>query len=274
MYASTPSLPDADSCWLPLAWRGRCAVRRAGGVAVSATIATALVVVAALRGSAAPATLSLVRLRLKRAATTTIGGTAASPAVRRLTGGGGQKTGLVCPVRPWYVRGWTKGAAGEVRGCRGDQARSNGVQMTIRDVLDKLTEQQRERVARRRAERKRRTTVQAPTVDGLAASYKEDWSELLRDMTKAELTRALTVLDTNELRVIVLRAFDGRQVALSSQLQTPEGIIEKLCHAAPRQLRERTWRDVYAKMLQDVGWKTDRVPAGLRDSVRLQRIFE
>ena len=145
---------------------------------------------------------------------------------------------------------------------------------TIRDVLRKLTKSQRKGVATRRAKRKGKSTVQTPTVAGLATSYGDDWVELLQDMTKADLARALTVLDTNELRVVVLRAFDGRQIDLTSARQTPKGIIEKLAIRAPKQLKRATWEDHYAKMLQDAGWKSDRVPTGLPDSVRLQRIFE
>lgn len=145
---------------------------------------------------------------------------------------------------------------------------------TIRDVLKGLKQEQRDRIASRRARRKKKATPQAGSVEGLAASYNGDWAEFLSDMSKTELLRALTMLDSNELRIAVLRAFDGRVVTLNAQLQTPKGIIERLCHTAPQKLQANTWKTVYAKILQDVGWKSDRVPRGLDDSVRLQPIFD
>ena len=145
---------------------------------------------------------------------------------------------------------------------------------TIRVVLNELTDTQRERIARRRARRKGLTRLQSESVGRLTASYDGDWAELLSDMTKVELMKSLTVLDANELRVVVLRAFDGRQVRLQPQKQTPKGIIKKICHTAPERLQAGTWKTVYAKILQDLGWKSDRVPKGLEDSVRLERIFD
>lgn len=145
--------------------------------------------------------------------------------------------------------------------------------LTIKNVLNKLTEEQLKGIANRRAKRKRRGPVK-PSAESLATSYKDDWSELLKDMNKTELLRILTVLDTNDLRVFALRAFDGREVTLNKQKQTPEGIIKKLCHTAPEKLQKTTWEKIYAKMLQDVGWRSERIPEGLEDSVRLQRIFE
>ena len=144
----------------------------------------------------------------------------------------------------------------------------------IRVVLNGLTEQQRERIARRRARRKGLPRPRSESVGRLTASYDGDWAELLSDMTKVELMKSLTVLDVNELRVVVLRAFDGRQVRLHAQKQTPKGIIRRICHTAPEQLRKDTWKKVYAKILQDLGWKSDRVPQGLEDSVKLERIFD
>ena len=146
--------------------------------------------------------------------------------------------------------------------------------VTIRDVLGKLTEEQREEVAKRRAKRLGRKRAQAANVEGLAASYRHQWPELLKDMNKTELAKAMTVLDANQLRVVALRAFDGREVDLTATKQTPKGIIEKLCHRAPEQLRKRAWKGIYSKMLQDVGWKSERVPEGLEDKVKLQRIFK
>ena len=110
-------------------------------------------------------------------------------------------------------------------------------------------------------------------MESLATSY-DGWPELLKDMNKTELVRALTVLDADDLRVVALCAFDGREVDLSDISQTPKGIIEKLCHAAPKSLEQKTWRNVYAKLLRDNGWKSDRVPKGLKDKVKLQRILK
>ena len=137
--------------------------------------------------------------------------------------------------------------------------------MQIGKVLGELTERQRERLAKKNG----------VTPNGLANSYKKDWVRLMKDMTDAELTRVLgKCLDASELRIVALRAFDGRKVVLSGRQQSPKGIIEKLCHTAPQKLRKETWKDVYAKLLQDVGWKSEKTPAGLEDSIKLRRIFE
>ena len=136
---------------------------------------------------------------------------------------------------------------------------------TIGDVLRELTPNQKDRLAK----------VRGVTPNGLANSYGGDWVELMKEMTNAELARALSkVLDDNELRVAALRAFDGRAVPLTTQQQTPRGVIERLCHTAPKALQQRTWTSVYAKMLRDLGWESDKIPAGLEDSIRLQKIFE
>ena len=134
---------------------------------------------------------------------------------------------------------------------------------TIANVLGKLTKKQRERLSK----------VRNGSPERLANSYRGDWVKLMKDMTKPELVRALTLLEEDDLRVVALRAFDGRTVSLTGQQQTPEGIIKKLCHTAPQQLRKNTWANVYAKMLRDLGWKSDKVPGGLEDSVSLERIF-
>ena len=135
---------------------------------------------------------------------------------------------------------------------------------SISNVLGTLTEKRRKRLADDRG----------CTIEGLAKSYSGKWVDLMKDMTNPELAKALKLLDDDDLRVVALRAFDGREVALSSKEQEPEGIIVKLCHKAPEQLRKKTWKDVYAKILRDVGWESERIPKGLKDKVKLQRIFE
>ncbi len=134
---------------------------------------------------------------------------------------------------------------------------------SISDVLNTLTPSWRERLADDRG----------VTARGLARSYKGEWVNLMKDLTGPELARALRLLEEEDLRVVALRAFDGRTVSLTDIEQTPEGIIKKLCHKAPQQLRQNTWANVYAKMLRDLGWESDKIPAGLEDSIKLQRVF-
>ena len=137
--------------------------------------------------------------------------------------------------------------------------------MQISKVLGELTERQRERLAKKNG----------VTPNGLANSYNKDWVRLMKDMTDAELTRVLgKCLDASELRIVALRAFDGRKVDLSDKQQSAKWIIEKLCHTAPQRLQKKTWESVYAKLLQDVGWKSKDTPTGLESRIKLQRIFE
>ena len=58
--------------------------------------------------------------------------------------------------------------------------------VTIRDVLRKLTEEQREEVAKRRARRLGRKCAQAANVEGLAAAYGHQWPEGLEDKVKLQ----------------------------------------------------------------------------------------
>ena len=134
---------------------------------------------------------------------------------------------------------------------------------SISDVLNTLTPSRRERLAD-----DRRVTAR-----GLARSYRGEWVNLMKDMTGPELARALRLLEEEDLRVVALRAFDGRTVTLTDIEQTPKGIIKKLCHAAPKALQQRIWKSVYAKMLRDLGWESDKIPAGLEDSIKLHRVF-
>ena len=93
---------------------------------------------------------------------------------------------------------------------------------TIGDVLDRLTPMQRERLAGRRG----------VTVRGLKRSYGRDWVELVQDLSASELRRALRVLSDRELRIVVLRAFDGRQTGLEGMVWNEDG-------TAPRRRQAR-----------------------------------
>ena len=145
--------------------------------------------------------------------------------------------------------------------------------MTIAKVVNSLTERQKKDLAKQRSQ----TTKGDVTPRGLANSYKGDWVALLKDMTNDQLARALKELvSEDELRVIALRAFDGREVDLSTTSQEAKGIIEKLCGKgrAPKKLYKETWNTQYAKMLQDIGWESERIPKGIDDKVKLRRIFK
>ena len=145
---------------------------------------------------------------------------------------------------------------------------------TIGDVLARLTPKQRERLADRRG----------VTVRGLGKSYRQDWVELVKDLSASELRRALRVLSDRELRIVVLRALDGRHTGLEGMVWNDDGtaqkrrkargIVEALCNWAPRALQARTWSDVIAKMLRDVGLASVETPTGNDDLVRLRQIFQ
>ena len=139
---------------------------------------------------------------------------------------------------------------------------------TIGQVLGTLTDKQRKRLA----------TGRGVTVGGLTRSYSGDWVELMKDMTPAQLARALShLLNDDELRVVALRAFDGRKTILgrgNSKKRQAEGVVKALCHFAPDKLVAKTWDEVIAKMLRDVGLESDVTPSGLKDKVKLGPVFK
>lgn len=147
--------------------------------------------------------------------------------------------------------------------------------VTIRNVLDGLTDKQRERLAASRP--------RAVRAERLAQSYQGDWVSLVRDLSGPEIRRALALLPDDELRIVALRAFDGRRTGLEDmgwrkdgaapQRRRAKGIVEALCMWAPKKLQERTWNDVIVKMLRDVGIECNNTPKGNEDLVQLRRIF-
>ncbi len=135
--------------------------------------------------------------------------------------------------------------------------------MRIADVIEKLTDGQKRRLA----------NVRGKSVERLANSYRGDWLKLIADMKQDELLRALRALPERELRVVALRAFDGYASGLGpGKAREAKGIVRAL-YGMPLALQERTWKDHVAKRLRDEGLESDKVPAGLRDKVRLRRIF-
>ena len=145
---------------------------------------------------------------------------------------------------------------------------------TIGDVLRELTIGQRERLA----------GVRGVTPNGLANSYGGDWVTLIKDMKKDELARALkNVLDDNELRVVALRAFDGRNTELdrinwtadgeAPQRRQAIGIVKALCTWGPNALQTSAWENEIEPRLRDVGIEGLDRPARRQDLIRLRRIF-
>ena len=149
------------------------------------------------------------------------------------------------------------------------------LRVTIRDVLDGLTVTQREQLAGRRPS--------AVKVERLAQSYRGDWVSLVRDLSGSEIRRALAILPDNELRVVALRAFDGRRTGLEDMAwkedgaapkrRRARGVVKALCMWGPAKLQESTWNDVIVKKLRDVGIESDDTPTGNDDLVQLRRIF-
>lgn len=144
---------------------------------------------------------------------------------------------------------------------------------TIAEVIRTLTVPQRERLA----------DIRGVTVEGLAKSYRGDWVTLVGDLTLAELLRSLKVLPERELRVVVLRAFDGYNPGLDrigwlqdgewSVERQADGIVEALCGWGPEKLYRNTWEGPIARRLRDAGFESNRTPDGNADAVRLRRIF-
>ncbi len=145
--------------------------------------------------------------------------------------------------------------------------------MPIRDFLEMLTDGQRERLAR----------VRKVEPDRLPSSYRGDWVRLVRDLTPAEMHRALRNLSDDELRVITLRAFDGRQTELDKIKWTEDGrapkrrqavgIVRAICNWTPEALRQETWESTIVPMLRDAGIKPDRTPEKGTELIELRRIF-
>ena len=146
---------------------------------------------------------------------------------------------------------------------------------TIGDVLRALTDVQRERLAKVRS---------LANSNHLANSYSGDWVALMTDMTKAELARALSnVLDENELRVVALRAFDGRNTKLDGIEWNADGeapnrrqairIVKALCTWVPAALKRDAWQDEIEPRLRDIGIESLNRPKNRNDLVRLRRIF-
>ena len=75
---------------------------------------------------------------------------------------------------------------------------------TIREAIDELTRTEREQLAGKRG----------VAVENFARSYKGDWRAFVGDLGQAGLRRVLGALPEQELRVVVLRAFDGYKTVL------------------------------------------------------------
>ena len=146
--------------------------------------------------------------------------------------------------------------------------------LKIRDVLDKLTEKQRKRLAKERGVK----------LSGLANSYGGDWVKLMKDMNKAELARVLSkALDDNELRVVALRAFDGKRTELDRIDWKDDGkaprkrqaiqIVKAVCGWTPDALQADSWKNEVEPRLRDIGIESLDRPQKRTTGIMLRRIF-
>lgn len=146
--------------------------------------------------------------------------------------------------------------------------------LKIRDVLDELTEKQRKALAEKRGVK----------LNGLANSYGGDWVKLMQDMTKPALARALSqILDDNELRVVALRAFDGKRTTLDRIDWKDDGkaprkrqaiqIAKAVCGWAPAALQADSWKNEVEPRLRDIGIESLDRPKRRTTGIMLRRIF-
>ena len=146
--------------------------------------------------------------------------------------------------------------------------------LTIRDVLDELTDNQRERLAK----------LNKWPAENLAKKYRGDWVALIKDMTAAELVRSLhRLVDEDDLRVVALRMFDGRETKLDTiswsdegvtkkRNWTAQGVADELFHWTKNVTKTR-WRDHIAPGLREVGIESDCTPSKGNNKLHLRRIF-
>ena len=153
---------------------------------------------------------------------------------------------------------------------------------TIEDVLKHLTTTELEGVAKKRAKRLGRKKPQKAVPGSLAQSYGNEWSDLLKDMNKTVLVKAMTVLDTDELRVVALRAFDGHKTSISELNWGPDGtapqkrqavgVVRDLCHWVG-DVGPESWKKEIAPRLRDIGVESTDVPKDRKTKVLLRKIF-
>ena len=147
-------------------------------------------------------------------------------------------------------------------------------ELKIRDVLDELTEKQRKRLAKTRGVK----------LSGLANSYGGDWVKLMKDMNNAELARVLSkALDDNELRIVALRAFDGKRTELDGIVWKDDGkapkkrqairIVKAVCGWTPDALQADSWKNEVEPRLRDMGIKSLNRPQKRTTGIMLRRIF-
>ena len=143
----------------------------------------------------------------------------------------------------------------------------------IKVVVEALTPKQRKRLA----------TLRGVSQDRLASSYKGDWVVLLKDMTNAELARAMRkLLEGDELRIVALRAFSGHKTELDDIEWKADGtaprrrkakeIARTLCRGSSG-VGEASWKKEIAPRLRDIGVESLGVPKGGGELVQLRRIF-
>ena len=146
--------------------------------------------------------------------------------------------------------------------------------LTIRRVLDELTDNQRGRLAK----------LNECGVEDLAKKYRGNWVAFIEDMTAAELVRSLhRLVDEDNLRVVALRMFDGRETKLDTiswsdegmtrrKNWTAQGVADELFHWTEN-VTETRWRDHIAPRLREVGIESDGTPSDGSNKLHLRRIF-